>query len=134
VTAEGCGWIPSTGLPEILGASSGTGNPPPLMPDIWLAAITAAMQGACRSQHNYPAGALAGGARWTPAGLALKPPPYEVASVLGAAGDQLVSLMCARIRALLAEFTLVMVTVRGGRYDGSPSHPAGDFGSLAARP
>jgi hypothetical protein len=36
--------IPSTGLPEFLGASSGTGNPPPLMPDIWLAAITAAMQ------------------------------------------------------------------------------------------
>jgi hypothetical protein len=31
-------------------------------------------------------------------------------------------------------FTLVMVTVRGGRYDGSPSYPAGDFGSLAARP
>jgi len=27
-----------------------------------------------------------------------------------------------------------MVTVRGGRYDGSPSYPAGDFGSLAARP
>jgi hypothetical protein len=36
--------------------------------------------------------------------------------------------------ALPAEFTLVMVTVRGGRYDWSPSHPAGDFGSLAARP
>jgi hypothetical protein len=79
-------------------------------------------------------GALAGGARWTSAGRALKPPPHEVASVLGAAGDQLVSLMCTRIRALPAEFTLVMVTVRGGRYDGSPSHPAGDFGSLAARP
>ena len=79
-------------------------------------------------------GALAGGARWTSAGRALKPPPHEVASVLGAAGDQLVSLMCTRIRALPAEFTLVMVTVRAGRYDGSPSHPAGDFGSLAARP
>jgi hypothetical protein len=48
MSAEGetrlLGRIPSTGLPEILGASSGTGNPPPLMPDIWLAAITAAMQ------------------------------------------------------------------------------------------
>ena len=79
-------------------------------------------------------GALAGGARWTSAGRALKLPPYEVASVLGASGDQSISLMCTRIRALPAEFTLVMVTVRAGRYDGSPSHPAGDFGSLAARP
>jgi hypothetical protein len=79
-------------------------------------------------------GALAGGARWTSAGRALKPPLYEVANVLGAAGDQLVSLMRTRIRALPAEFTVVMVTVRAGRYDGSPSHPAGDFGSLAARP
>ena len=83
---------------------------------------------------QLPAGTLAGGARWTSAGRALKPPPYEVASVLGAAGDQSVSLMRARIRASLAEFTLVMVTVRAGRYNGSPSHPAGDFGSLAARP
>ena len=81
-----------------------------------------------------PGGALADGARWTSAGRALKPPPHEVASVLGAAGDQSISLMRARIRALPAEFTLVMVTVRAGRYDGSPSHPAGDFGSLAARP
>jgi hypothetical protein len=37
--------------------------------------------------------------------------------------------MHARIRALPAEFILVMVTVRAGRYDGSPSHPAGDFGT-----
>jgi hypothetical protein len=66
-------------------------------------------------------GALAGGARRTSAGRALKPPPHEVASVLGAAGDQLVSLMCTRIRALPAEFTLVMVTVRAGRYDGVPA-------------
>lgn len=38
------GRIPSTTLSANLGESSGTDNSPPITPDVWLAAITAAMQ------------------------------------------------------------------------------------------
>jgi hypothetical protein len=48
MSAEGeaglLGRIPSTGLSDLLGSSSGTDNLPPPTPDIWLAAITAAIE------------------------------------------------------------------------------------------
>jgi len=42
---------------------------------------------------------------------------------LEAESDQPVSVTRTRMRVSLTEFTLVMVAVRAGRYDGSASHP-----------
>jgi hypothetical protein len=56
---------------------------------------------------------------------ALKPPTHEVASVLEMLRVTSGIAHTDEDSASPAEFTLVMVTVRAGRYGGSPGHPTG---------
>ena len=67
-------------------------------------------------------GSLAGGARWTSAGLALKPPAHEAASVRQMLRVTRRYRSCARgLGRHNPEFTLVMVTVRPTAMAGVPA-------------